>query len=106
MKDHIFGSPADNVLYAKGDAEQLLKLGHKVEFTYSDRQKTLKKALAMVLSEEVERRLKKNKESMDHQEQQQYIKQWNLDNEVYINTVFGMEDGSQFSFLTGILFAP
>ena len=60
----------------------------------------------MVLSEEVERQLKKNKESMDHQEQQQYIKQWKVDNEVYIDTVFGMEDGPQLSFLTGILFAP
>jgi hypothetical protein len=106
VKEQLFGSPANNVLYAKGVAEQLRKLGHEVEFTYTDRRKTLKKALAMVLSEEAERRLKKNNESMDHQEQQQYIKQWKVDNEVYIDTVFGMEDGPQLSFLTGILFAP
>ena len=28
VKDQLFGSPDDNVIYAKGVAEQLLKLGH------------------------------------------------------------------------------
>ena len=106
VKEHLFGSPSDNVLYAKGVAEQLLKLGHEVELTYSDRRKTVKKVLAMVFSEEAERQLKEKEESMDHQEQKQYIKQWKVDNEVHINTVFGMEDGPQVSFLTGIFFAP
>ena len=73
VKEQLFGSPDYNVLYAKGVAEQLLKLDHEVEFTYSDHRKTLKKALAMVLSEEAERRLKKKKESMDKQKQLQYI---------------------------------
>ncbi len=103
-KEQLFGSPDNNILYAKGVSAELLRLGHEVEFTYSDRRATLKKTMAMVLSEEVERRLKE-KESMDKPQQKQFIKQWKVDNEVKINTVFGMEDGPQYSFLTGMLFA-
>ncbi len=42
---------------------------------------------------------------MDKAEQLKFIKKWKTDNEVYLNNVFGMEDGPQFLFLTGILFA-
>jgi hypothetical protein len=33
------------------------------------------------------------------------IKKWKTDNDVYLNNVSGMEDGPQFLFLMGILFA-
>ncbi len=59
---------------------------------------------AIVLSEEVERR-KKGKEILDKAEQLKFIKKWKTDNDVYLNNVFGMEEGPQFSFLMGILFA-
>ena len=50
-------------------------------------------------------RQKKAKEIMDKAEQLKFIKKWKTENEVYLNNVFGMEDGPQFLFLTGILFA-
>ncbi len=58
----------------------------------------------IVLSEEVERP-QKAKKIMDKAEQLKFIKKWKTDNDVYLNNVFGMEDGPQFLFLTGILFA-
>jgi hypothetical protein len=100
----LFGLADDNVKYAWGVAHQLRQLGHEVELIVTDRKQALKKACQIVLSEEVARRLKV-KESMDKQEQVEYIKKWKADNEVYLSTVFGMEDGPQFYFLTGILFA-
>jgi hypothetical protein len=79
-------------------------LDHEVELIFGNRQETLKKATGIVLSEEVERRIKANK-IMDKAAQQKFIKKWKTDNNVYLNNVFGMEDGQQFTFLTGILFA-
>jgi hypothetical protein len=79
-------------------------LDHKVELIFGNRRETLKKATAIILSKEVERR-KKAKEIMDKAEQLKFIKKWKTDNEVYLNNVFGMEDGPLFLFLTGILFA-
>ncbi len=92
------------MLWKRGVANQLCKLDHEVELIFGNRQKTLKKATAIVLSEEVERRKKVNK-IMDKAEQLKFIKKWKTDNDVYHNNVFGMEDGPQFTFLTGILFA-
>ncbi len=71
---------------------------------FGNRWETLKKATAIVLSEEVERH-KKAKETMDKAEQLKFIKKWKTDNGVYLKNVFGMEDGPQFLFLMGILFA-
>jgi hypothetical protein len=42
---------------------------------------------------------------MDKAEQLKFIKKWKTDNDVYLNNGFGMEDGPQFLFLTGIFFA-
>jgi hypothetical protein len=94
----------DNVCYARAVANQLPELDHKVELVFGNQRETLKKATAIILSEEVERR-KKAKEIMDKAEQLKFIKKWKTDNDVYLNNVFGMEDGPQFLFLTGILFA-
>jgi hypothetical protein len=43
----------------------------------------------------VERR-KKAKEIIDKAEQLKFIKKWKANNKVYLNNVFGMEDGPQF----------
>ncbi len=103
-KIELFGSADNNVCYARGVANQLRKLDHKVELIFCNQQETLKKETAIVLSEEVERRKKANK-IMDKAEQLKFIKEWKTDNDIYLNNVFGMEDGPQFTFLTGILFA-
>jgi hypothetical protein len=94
----------DNVCYARGVANQLSRLDHEVELIFGNQRETLKKATAIVLSEEVER-WKTAKEIMDKAEQLKFIKRWKTDNDVYLNNVFGMEDGLQFLFLMGILFA-
>ncbi len=59
-------------------------LDHEVELIFGNQQETLKKATAIILSEEVERR-KKAKESMDKAEQLKFIKKWKTDNDIYIN---------------------
>ncbi len=79
-------------------------MDHEDELIFGNRQETLRKATAIVLSEEVKRRKTAN-EIMDKAEQLKFIKKWKTDNDVYLNNVFGMEDGPQFTFLTGILFA-
>ena len=100
----LFGSPADNVFYAKGAAAELRKLGHEVELIFEDRRSTLKKTTALVLAEEVDRRLK-SKQRMDKLEQLSFIKKWKEDNFKYIIDHFGVEGGPEFSFLTGIICA-
>ncbi len=103
-KIELIGSADDNVCYARGVANRLRELDHKVELVFANQWETLKKATAIVLSEEVERR-KHAKEIMDKAEQLKFIKKWKADNDVYLNNVFGMEDSPQFLFLMGILFA-
>jgi hypothetical protein len=78
-------------------------LDHKVELIFGDQREILKKATVIVLSGKVERQ-KKAKESMDKPEQLKFVKNWKTYNEVYLNNVFGMEDGPQFLFLMGVLF--
>jgi hypothetical protein len=56
-----------NVCYARGVANQLCGLDHKVELIFGSQRETLKKATVIVLSEEVERG-KKAKEIMDKAE--------------------------------------
>jgi hypothetical protein len=105
-KAELFGKAEDNVKYAHGVAHLLRQLGHEVELIFSDRRQAVKKACAIVLLEEVERRVKEKEATMDKQEQREYIKKWKADNEVYLSTEFGMEDSPRkFSFLSGILFA-
>ncbi len=103
-KLELFRLANDNVCYARGVANQLSRLDHEVELIFGNQRETLKKATAIVLSEEVER-WKTAKEIMDKAEQLKFIKRWKTDNDVYLNNVFGMEDGLQFLFLMGILFA-
>ncbi len=80
------------------------KLNHEVELIFAVRQESLKKVSTIVLSEKLQRP-KKVKETRDKVQQMNYLKKWKADNEVYLNTVFGMADGPQFMFLTGVLFA-
>jgi hypothetical protein len=103
-KLELFGLADDNVCYARGVATRLRELDHKVELVFGNQRETLKKATATVLLEEVER-CKKAKEIMNKAEQLKFIKKWKTDNDNYLNNVFGMEDGPQFLFLMGILFA-
>ncbi len=72
-KIELFGSADDNVRYARGVANRLCELDHKVELIIGKQRETLKKATAIVLSEEVERRKKANK-IMDKAEQLKFIK--------------------------------
>ena len=65
--------PNDNVKYAVGIAEALRACGHKVELIFSDCRTMLKKASAIVLAEEKERRLRL-KESKEKVEQIQFVK--------------------------------
>ncbi len=43
--------------------------------------------------------------ALDKTLQLKYVNQWKAKNELFLNNVFGFEDGPQFLFLTGILFA-
>ncbi len=43
--------------------------------------------------------------ALDKTLQLKYMSQWNAKNELFLNNVFGLEDGPQFLFFTGILFA-
>jgi hypothetical protein len=103
-KLQFFGLADDNVCYARGIANQLRKLDHKVELIFDDQWEPLKKVTAIFLSEEVERR-KKVKERMYKPEQLKFVMKWKTDNEVYLNNVFGIQGCPQFLFLSGILFA-
>jgi hypothetical protein len=42
---------------------------------------------------------------MDTNKQLKFVKQWNIDNEIFLGNVFGLAAGPQMSYLTGILVA-
>jgi hypothetical protein len=53
-KGPLFGSPEDNVVYARSIQAKLRKLGHHVELIFANQQEILPKVCAAVLSEELQ----------------------------------------------------
>ena len=43
--------------------------------------------------------------ALDKTLQLQFVNKWKKEKELYLNEVFGLEDGPQFKFVTGVLFA-
>ncbi len=104
-KNELFGNADDNVKYAKGDTDHLRALGHAVELIYHDRRKSLQLLTSVIIYEEQMRRKKINLPALDKQLQLNFARAWKKQNALWVNTVFGLEDGPQFEFLTGALFA-
>ncbi len=106
VKDVLFGSAEENIQYAKGLQAELRALGHEVELLFVDRKQTIQQVGTVVLSEKMTR-LKKLKTTMDPEQQKCYVKRWKKDNEIFLNSVFGLADLSHLKhFLKGVLFAP
>ena len=104
-KNEIFGNADDNVKYAKGVKDHLTALGHAVELRYHDRRRSLQLLTSVVINEEQVRRKKVNLPALNKQQQLKYARAWKKQNALWINTVFGLEDGPQAEFLSGALFA-
>jgi hypothetical protein len=105
MKHQLFGSADVNVKYASAVAATMCALGHEVELVFSTRRQVLTAVSSIVLSEELARR-KKLKQSMNGAERKQYVLEWKQEKEVFLNDALGFENGPQYRFLAGILFAP
>ena len=101
----LFGNADDNVKYAKGVKDHLTALGHAVELRYHDRRRSLQLLTSVVINDEQVRRKKMNLPALDKQLQLNFVRAWKTQNARWINTVFGLEDGPQFEFLSGALFA-
>ncbi len=104
-KLQLFGSAEENVHYARGVVDQVRGLGHEVEMIFQDRRETLQLVSSVVLHQELIKRKKMKLPALDKTLQLKYVDQCKAKNELFLNNVFGLEDGPQFLFLTGILFA-
>ena len=104
-KNQLFGSADVNVKYASAVAARMRDLGHEVKLVFSTRHEVLTAVSSIVLSEELARR-KKLKQSINGAERKKYVVDWKLENAKFINNALGYEDGPQYRFLAGILFAP
>jgi len=104
-KIELFGLADDNVKYAKGVMDELRAMGHEVEMFFSDRRSTLQMVSTVVLNEENMRRKKEMLPALNKEMQKRYLVKWKTDNELWLNTVFGLADGPQLRFLSGVLFA-
>ena len=91
--------------YAKGVKDHLTALGHAVELRYHDRRRSLQMLTSVMINEEQVRRKKMNLPALNKQQQLKYARAWKKENALWINTVFGLEDGPQAEFLSGALFA-
>ena len=60
---------------------------------------------SVIIYEEQMRRKKINLPALDKQQQLNYAGAWKKQNALWVNTVFGLEDGPQAEFLSGALFA-
>ncbi len=104
-KTELFGNAEDNVKYAKGVTDHLQELGHTIELIYLNRRKALQMMTSVIIYEEQMRRKKINLPALDKQQQLNYAGAWKKQNALWVNTVFGLEDGPQAEFLSGALFA-
>jgi hypothetical protein len=101
----LFGDADDNVKYADGVLNHLRALGHEVEMFFNDRRSTLQMVSTAVLYEENMRRKKDKLPALNKAMQKSYLTKWKALNELWLNTVFGLADGPQLRFLTGVLVA-
>ena len=104
-KLELFGDADDNVKYADGVVDQLRALGHEVEVVFNDRRSTLQMVSTTVLYEENMRRKKEKLPALSKAMQKLFINKWKVLNELWLNSIFGLADGPQQRFLTGVLFA-
>ena len=72
---------------------------------FQDRQKTIQAASAVVLHEDLLRWKKMKLPALDRTSQLKYVNKWKAEKELFQNKEFGLKDGPQFLFLTGVLFA-
>jgi hypothetical protein len=93
-QNEIFGNAGDNVKYAKGVMDHLTALGHAVELCYHNQCRSLQMLTSVVINEEQVRRKKINLPALKKQQQLNYARAWRKQNAKWINTVFGLEDGS------------
>ena len=84
---------------------RLQGMGHDVELIVQDRRTTLQLVSLVVVHEEQQRRKKMKEPALDKTLQLQFVNKWKKEKELYLNEVFGLEDGPQFKFVTGVLFA-
>jgi hypothetical protein len=80
-------------------------MGHTVDLIFTDQRKTMQTVKAIMLKEEMERK-KAAKLSMTRQEKVDYVNNWKKENDTFLCEAFGLEDGPQFQFLTGIFISP
>ena len=105
-KLEIFGSPEDNVKYARAVASDLKEMGHLVEMLYCTRSKVVSKLGHVVLAEEDYRRKYDGEPPLEATERSAFVDKWKKNHATQMCDQLGLKDGPQFEFLTGILFAP
>ena len=76
-------------------------MGHTVNLIFTNQRTTMKTVNTIVLKEEIDRK-KATKLSMTRQEKVDYVNNWKKENGTFLCEAFGLEDGPQFQFLTGI----
>ena len=104
-KLQLFRLAEENVQYARGVMDQVRGLGHEVEMIFQDQWETFQLVSSVMLHEELMRWKKMKLPALDKTLQLKYVNKWKAENELFLNNMFGLEDGPQFLFLTGILFA-
>jgi hypothetical protein len=86
--------------------KELQGLCHHVEILYANRKEILQAVCGVVLQEELTH-LKKEKHTLDREEQVKFIQKWKKDNELYLMDTFGIGDSThECQFVRGVLFAP
>jgi hypothetical protein len=104
-KGDLFGDLDGNVQCAYAIAKAIQQMGHTIDLIFTNQRKTMKTVNAIVLMEEMDRK-KAAKLSMTRQEKFDYVNNWKKDNYTFLCEAFGLEDGPQFQFLTGIFISP
>ncbi len=95
-KLQLFGSGEENVQYAWSVLDWVRGLGHEVEMIFQDRRETLQLFSSVVLHEELMKWKKMKLPALDKTLQLKYVNQWKSENKLFLNNVFGLEDGPQF----------
>jgi hypothetical protein len=105
-KGDLFGNPDDNVQYTYAISKAIQEMGDTVNLIFPNQHKTMKTVNAIVLKEEEMDRKKAAKLSTTRQEKVDYVNNWKKENDIFLCDAFGLEDGPQYQFLTGIFISP
>jgi hypothetical protein len=101
----LFGSPDENVKYARGVVSELIAMGHHAELQFGSRAEVKTRIGKVTLAEEGLRRKDAGEDQIEGRDRKAFVDTWMEKHAQDLEESLGLEDGPTHRFLLGLCFA-